>query len=698
MTRGRIMRSRCALALYDCLSVIVPVALIAAFASRQAYAYVDPSVMTYTIQALAGVAVALSAVLGVAFRRTRKKLFELLNIDENANKEVDPTWYRVDAGGNVVKNASGAASRRVEKKTKHMGRSNEDVYRPSWKKRIVIAAIVSLFSVFTLCIVAPFEIVAGSEGSLVFGLNVVWPIMTVAAIAIFAVLLVVLSVMRGRLFNIFSMLVFSLGLACWLQAMFLNQGLPSANGAAVNWVDYTTIAVVSLVAWLVVFVVPLAVSFRKTRFMQNAAATLSVILIIVQGVGVASIFASDAVDNAGDSAQTDYVMTKDGMFEVSANDNVIVFTLDTFDTHFLLDSCNEHPDLLSEFTGFTWYQNSTGSMIPTRYGNVFLLTGQYPEEGENFQSFLSERYKRSTYLSDIESAGYSIGLYTDTLGAEYLSPSDAESLIYKKTINMKADANSAIDDIGTFSALMQCAFYRDMPWVVKPFIWFYTDEINQRMSASNEGDISSEPYTINDGQWFQDLKNVGLSVDSSDESAFRYIHLSGTHWPYNLDENGEDIGASATLDQQVQAEIRMVGEYLRQLKELGLYDDATIIVTADHGDYYPIQGPLEKPTSPILLVKPAQSADAAAQSIVTSQAPVSASDILATVIAAVGGDSSKYGPTVFEVPENEARVRYYCETTNDENGYDVELLEYAIDGSALDMSDWELTGRTWSVW
>ena len=32
-----------------------------------AWAYVDPSVMTYTIQALAGVAVALSAVAGVAF-------------------------------------------------------------------------------------------------------------------------------------------------------------------------------------------------------------------------------------------------------------------------------------------------------------------------------------------------------------------------------------------------------------------------------------------------------------------------------------------------------------------------------------------------------------------------------------------------------------------------------------------------------
>ena len=52
-----------------------------------AWAYVDPSVMTYTIQALAGVAVALSAVAGVAFRRGRRIVYQLLDIDEDARKQ-----------------------------------------------------------------------------------------------------------------------------------------------------------------------------------------------------------------------------------------------------------------------------------------------------------------------------------------------------------------------------------------------------------------------------------------------------------------------------------------------------------------------------------------------------------------------------------------------------------------------------------
>ena len=86
----RMLIKRFTIALYDFTALLV-VAFIASFAFTQvAWAYVDPSVMTYTIQALAGVAVALSAVAGVAFRRGRKHLYKLLDIDENAKKQFEP--------------------------------------------------------------------------------------------------------------------------------------------------------------------------------------------------------------------------------------------------------------------------------------------------------------------------------------------------------------------------------------------------------------------------------------------------------------------------------------------------------------------------------------------------------------------------------------------------------------------------------
>ena len=51
--------------------------------------YIDPSVATYLIQAIAGVAIAVGAGLAIYFRRAKKKLNEKLGIDENRNKEVE---------------------------------------------------------------------------------------------------------------------------------------------------------------------------------------------------------------------------------------------------------------------------------------------------------------------------------------------------------------------------------------------------------------------------------------------------------------------------------------------------------------------------------------------------------------------------------------------------------------------------------
>lgn len=54
-----------------------------------ASAYIDPSVMTYLIQVIAGVVVAVGAVVGIYFRKAKKKINEKLGIDENKNKEVE---------------------------------------------------------------------------------------------------------------------------------------------------------------------------------------------------------------------------------------------------------------------------------------------------------------------------------------------------------------------------------------------------------------------------------------------------------------------------------------------------------------------------------------------------------------------------------------------------------------------------------
>jgi len=52
-------------------------------------AYLDPSVMTYAIQVIAGVVVAVGAAAGIMWRKAKRKMQDKLGIDENAKKEIE---------------------------------------------------------------------------------------------------------------------------------------------------------------------------------------------------------------------------------------------------------------------------------------------------------------------------------------------------------------------------------------------------------------------------------------------------------------------------------------------------------------------------------------------------------------------------------------------------------------------------------
>lgn len=52
-------------------------------------AYIDPSVMTYVIQAVSGVVIAIGAAIGIYWRKAKKKLNNKFDIDKNKEVESD---------------------------------------------------------------------------------------------------------------------------------------------------------------------------------------------------------------------------------------------------------------------------------------------------------------------------------------------------------------------------------------------------------------------------------------------------------------------------------------------------------------------------------------------------------------------------------------------------------------------------------
>ncbi|MCC8357093.1 MAG: hypothetical protein LJU34_04470 [Oscillospiraceae bacterium] len=72
--------------------------------------YVDPSVTTFAIQAVVGVVVVAGAVIGVAWRKAKKKAMNVLHIDENAGKEVEDDLVVFDEAAPAEASAPEAAA------------------------------------------------------------------------------------------------------------------------------------------------------------------------------------------------------------------------------------------------------------------------------------------------------------------------------------------------------------------------------------------------------------------------------------------------------------------------------------------------------------------------------------------------------------------------------------------------------------
>ena len=71
---------------------------------RNMVLYIDPSVTTYLIQAIAGIVIAVGAGLAIYFRKAKKKVSDKLGIDENKNKEVesdDIVFNEEDSSSNI---------------------------------------------------------------------------------------------------------------------------------------------------------------------------------------------------------------------------------------------------------------------------------------------------------------------------------------------------------------------------------------------------------------------------------------------------------------------------------------------------------------------------------------------------------------------------------------------------------------------
>ena len=561
----------------------------------------------------------------------------------------------------------------------------------SFRNRFPASALILAFPVMMVWILGPLEIYAGNVGELFFGTGDFFWMFLAAALVTVAVGAGILSLLPDKVRRFLHTLIFAVSLCCYLQNLFMNQELIKSDGSKVDWSLYsgysncTILVWISLIitvfvllqwgpwkrpviltliigcfAWLilqndmsdrkkvitcVVICIVCAVllwvdgmwnelgRFRKEHtdpkdHRGTVTVFLSAFLLLVQTVAVISLLVTNPYSvSAG--ARRMYVLSSEKEFSVAPGKNIIVLILDRYGNKAYENMLEEEPEAGEILKDFTFYNNANSEYNYTFPSLTHMLTMADPM----VSSTTTDQYKEQAWSSNgfgcsevflerLHKKGYTYNFYTGSGSAIY---KDASYLQGSVDNVEEMDATSYRIDHGyMFYIMTKSSLLKYAPYPLKPYLEiqsFYYDGI-----VSFEG----MDYCISDnGEYYSILKEQGLAVDESMENALIITHLNGIHNPLTINEKAESVPADTVTTMQVQKGLNVIlEEYLQQLKDLGVYDDATIIITADHGQYLDTLD-----LQPIYFLKPAgQTRD----KMSVNTAPISSGDFLPTILELTG--------------------------------------------------------------
>lgn len=486
-------------------------------------------------------------------------------------------------------------------------------------------------------------------------------------VSITVVLMTCLFLLPKELSRFYSILLFGVMIMGYLQSMFLNGKLDMLDGGMQVW--GIPKQVINSLIWIFVIGSIIFIGFRK-KSAERIYKTVCIYICLIQVVSLGyMIFTTNTAKENQDSELTTF-----GSLELSGKNNVVVFVLDRFESEILENIMETDNAFLDALSDFTFYDNTTSQFSTTRASVPHLLTG-VAWNGGLWDEYAEYAYSQSTALSTMAQNGYQLGVYT---AIRYYTPR-----LYNLTINYRENVEKHCTFVDTISTMYKTSMYKIMPFALKSIYSYYSTDINSIAQSEEIWDIE------NDLPFYNSLIQEGLTINGDYDKVFRFYHMIGAHAPYCLSEDMEydKTGRQVSEWQQSRASLKIVYEYLQQMKELGIYDDATIIITADHGQRIEraslVDGKPAITSRPILLVK---EAGVSQEAMVVNDTPVSQENIIPTLLKAMGIDWHEYGRTLEEVPADEKSERTYV----DFDLIEQYIMEYAINGDARELGNWSL--------
>ncbi len=455
---------------------------------------------------------------------------------------------------------------------KYNKKNEKDEFFRSWFFLCVVSG-------FMVCIFAPLETFFTNESEFWFTITQLLSVLLIVYVLFVAIFLGI-GVLIGkskRKIEIYSFLLSSM-LYFYIQGNFVPRNYGVLDGKKIDWDSYTVYGIVSILLLIFFFVLWIFAIIKLKNNIVRHGKNICIYIALIQIITLSTLFIQNNI--LQDNQKKDIVVTDEGCFNLSKNQNIVIFVLDAFDSSYLNDVLksdvgDDYREILSDFT---YYPDTLGGYPTTKASMPLILTGVRYENDIPYSDYIEGAYKNNEIYSTLRENNYSVGIYTEPL---YFS---AENEDY---INITR-GNYAIDNYGMFiKEIYKLVAFNYMPHQLKRFFFTTTADFDELKKADNNQSI----FSLDTEDFYKDMSNKEIILD--DERAFRLYHIDGVHPPYTFGENMDSqSGMEYDVYDEVYGNIFLIQEYIKKLKEKNIYDDTTIIIMADHGQIGRNQNPI----------------------------------------------------------------------------------------------------------
>lgn len=512
------------------------------------------------------------------------------------------------------------------------------------------SCVIVLLPIISYLILGPLEIYAGNRKDFAFQYSDFFWIFLIIGVLLWIGISLLIATLPEKVNKYINAVILGIGVASYIQNMFMNIKLSENDGSPMRWEELKSFTIINLIIWIVILAGILALSIFLKKYWNYISIGAAGFLSLIQLVAVVSLLIPGRVDKEVSNLQ----MAGDEQFHVAASNNIIVFVLDTYGNVQYENTIQEFPEADDFLKDFTYYNNTDCHYYCTFPSMTHMLTGKEFEFDTSSEKWLSDAWnseKANAFYEQLRNHGYTCNIYSNEVGYVY---GDVANL-YGKYDNIRP-LEQEVDTILLVKRLGKMSIYRYVPYVLKPY-FEVLDKDYSNVVSYKEGQMPID----DNAEFYSALTTIGLSKDTSMENALIIQHLFGTHLPYTTSETAQKVEES-TAEETGSGLLTIVEEYLNQMKELGIYDNATIIITADHGSWY--GGDVQ----PIFFIKQANEVH---DEMRISTAPISLDDFQATILSIIDEDYTDYGTSIYDWNDGDERERHVYMRITDENYPDV---------------------------